>query len=215
MTSKKNPNKLNRFTTLPFLIDLLKTEKLVLLSPKTWEDHNDTDILLEYQNKRKIKGLLALCFTDASETIHHWKYFSNGESGCCIEFNKEKLLATLQKDKIIHKKVSYETIKKGKIINTEDIPFTKRFPYKCESEYRIIMELEEDLRYYAIKIPINSITKVTLSPNLPKSTFETIKEVIKSLANGYDIEINHSTLFNNEDWIEGFRKRSTVNFDNM
>ena len=204
-------NKLNRFTTLPFLIELLKTKKLVLLNPKTWEDHNDTDILLDYKEKENIPGLLALCFTDQSETIHHWKAFSSGESGCCIEFDKTRLLDHLSKDKRIeHKKVNYPTIINSSTVKRHDIPFTKRLPYKCEEEYRIVMKHEKNVIFHAVDIELDFITKITLSPNLPKLTFDTIENVLKTIMNGYDITINHSSLFQNSEWIDGFRRRTTV-----
>ena len=204
-------NKLNRFTTLPFLIELLKTKKLVLLNLKTWEDHNDTDILLDYKEKQNITGLLALCFTDESETIHHWKAFSSGESGCCIEFDKTKLLDHLSKDKRIeHKKVNYPTIIGSSKVTQQDIPFTKRLPYKCENEYRVIMKHEENVMFHAVDIELDFITKITLSPNLPKPTFDTLQEVLKTLMDGHNTPINPSSLFQNSDWIEGFKKRSTV-----
>ena len=204
-------NKLNRFTTLPFLIELLKTKKLTLLSPKTWEDHNDTDILIDYKEKENIEGLLALCFTDQSETIHHWKAFSSGESGCCVEFDKISLLAHLSKDdRIVHKKVNYPTIMNISTVARQDIPFTKRLPYKCEQEYRVIMKHEKNVLFYAVEINLNFIKKITLSPILPKTTFNTIKEVLKSILNENNIEINQSTLFNNTEWIDGFKRRSTI-----
>jgi hypothetical protein len=211
MAQKKTSNKLNRFTTLPFLIDLLKNGSLILLSPKTWEDHNDTDILMDYKDKKKIVGLLALCFTDQSETIHHWKAFSSNESGCCIEFDKTKLLDLLSKDKRIkHKKVNYPTVINSNIVATDDIPFTKRYPYKCEQEYRVIMKHEENVLFHPIAIQLDLITKITLSPNLPKPTFNTIKEILQSLMDNHKIPINHSSLFENRDWIDGFKNRSTV-----
>ena len=37
------PKKLNRFTTLPVLLDLLKRKRLVLLDPAVWEDKNDSE----------------------------------------------------------------------------------------------------------------------------------------------------------------------------
>lgn len=204
-------NKLNRFTTLPFLIELLKTSKLVLLNPRTWEDHNDTDILLDYQEKENISGLLALCFTDQSETIHHWKAFAGGESGCCIEFNKTKLLEHLSMDKrILHKKVNYPLILKINTVEIHDVPFTKRYPYQCEAEYRIIMKHPENVMSFSVDIKLDFITKITLSPNLPRATFDTIQDVLKTLVKGHDIPINPSSLFQNTEWINGFKKRSTT-----
>ncbi len=72
------------------------------------------------------------------------------------------------------------------------------------------MELDKEVLFYSIDITLDSITKITLSPNLPKPTFETIKEVLESLLGGHNISINRSTLFENADWIDGFKKRSTV-----
>ena len=211
MQSTSSSEKLNRFTTLPFLIELLETKKIALLSPNTWADHNDTDILLEYKSKRNIAGLLALCFTDQSETIHHWTAFSSSESGCCIEFKKKSLLEILAKDKRIkYRKVNYPTIPNGGKVDIEDIPFTKRYPYSCEQEYRIIIELDKDALVHHIQIPLDTISKITLGPRLPTSTFNAIKKVLESLIGEVRIEINHSTLFKNDDWIDGFKKRSTV-----
>ena len=208
MTNNKSSNKLNRFTTLPYLLELLKTSKLSILSPNTWEDHNDRDILMDYKEKMGRTSILALCFTDQRETIHHWKAFSNGESGCCIEFDKQKLIDEISKDENIqHKNVNYRLIKASQTIDTKDIPFSKRIQYECENEYRLVMLTDEDILYYQIVIPLNFITKITLSPSLPKLTFNVIKEVIEKLIDGLNITINHSSLFENEDWISGFKKR--------
>lgn len=51
--TKKKITKLNRFTTLPVLLDLLQRQKLTLLDPKSWEDKNDSEIILEYKNKKE------------------------------------------------------------------------------------------------------------------------------------------------------------------
>ena len=39
--------RLNRYTTLPVLLDMLKRKRLVLLDPASREDKNDSEILLE------------------------------------------------------------------------------------------------------------------------------------------------------------------------
>jgi hypothetical protein len=211
MSNSTSSNKLNRFTTLPFTIDLLKTKKLVLLNPNTWPDHNDVDILLNYKDKKKITSILALCFTDGSETIHHWTAFSNTESGVCIEFDKKKLLNHLASDKHIrHQKVKYPIISKTSNVLVDDIPFKKRYPYECEREYRIIAELDEEKQVYQVDISLNAIVKITLSPKLPASTALSITEVLKTLIGDTPIIINHSSLFNNEEWIAGFKRRMTV-----
>jgi hypothetical protein len=55
--------KLNRYTTLPVLLDLLKRQRLVLLDPKSWEDRNDAGVMREYKKRKKARRLFALCFS--------------------------------------------------------------------------------------------------------------------------------------------------------
>jgi hypothetical protein len=56
--------RLNRYTNLPVLLDLLEAKRLVLLDPSlSWDDKNDTLIIEAYKEKAKIKNLFALCFT--------------------------------------------------------------------------------------------------------------------------------------------------------
>ncbi len=53
---------LNRYTSLPYLIEILTDRHLTMLSPKTWEDRNDSFYLERYKVERKLKLILALCF---------------------------------------------------------------------------------------------------------------------------------------------------------
>jgi len=55
MGNKKRPEpikKLNRFTTLPILLDLLQRKKLTLLDPKPCDDKNDSEVILEYNDEK-------------------------------------------------------------------------------------------------------------------------------------------------------------------
>ena len=92
MKAEQQSTKLNRFTTLPALLDLLRRRKIVLRDPSTWEDKNDVKIILEYKRQKKIPNLFAVCFCVGGETVHHWKTYADGISGCCIEFDKKRLL---------------------------------------------------------------------------------------------------------------------------
>jgi hypothetical protein len=49
-----SPAFLNRFTTLPFVIDLLARKQLTLLNPGFWEDYNDR-VTMELYRKKKIR----------------------------------------------------------------------------------------------------------------------------------------------------------------
>jgi len=86
---------LRRYSDLPALIHMLETGTITSLDPKTWDDKNDASFMSLYREKRRLKTLLALCFSTGSETYHHWRVFSNGSSGVCVSFKRERLLAFL------------------------------------------------------------------------------------------------------------------------
>jgi hypothetical protein len=74
---------LNRYTTLPVLLDMLYHKRLVLCNPATWEDRNDAFFIEQYRLRKKLPTTLALCFAGKAETFHHWKVFAGGPSGGC------------------------------------------------------------------------------------------------------------------------------------
>lgn len=117
-------------------MDYLSKQELVLLDPSSWDDKNDTLIIEEYKKRMKINKLFALCFTHESETIHHWKTFANGSSGCCIEFEAQGLLEILDKIKEVrHGAMRYIKINdlKDPNIAVYEFPFIKRRPYNEQS----------------------------------------------------------------------------------
>jgi hypothetical protein len=132
--------KLNRFTTIPFLIDMLRRKKLALVNPSFWEDFNDRETVEIYRKAVKANSIYALCLTYKNETIHHWNAFANGSSGCSIEFSPTKLLALLDAKGIKHGKTEYIRVRDlGELkCKKEQLPFVKREPFMPESEYRII-----------------------------------------------------------------------------
>lgn len=204
--------KLNRFTTIPFLIDLLKRRKLTLLNPIYWEDYNDRATLEAYQKKLKKSSIYALCLTHQNETIHHWNAFANGTSGCCIEFIPEKLIGILNKNnEVIHGKAEYIKIKDlaNQKIEIAKLPYLKREPYETENEYRIIA-LSDELQKntFDIQIDLNVIRKITLSNKIPESVFESTKELLLQIFPELKNKISHSTLYENFNWINHFNSNA-------
>lgn len=205
----KNSRRLNRYTTLPVLLDLLMRKKIVLLDPSTWEDRNDAQIILEYKRRKGISNLFAICFGIGDETIHHWKAYADGVSGCCIEFDEKKLLKCfngipeIRIGDVVYKKISEI---KNNTIAVNDIPFIKRHAYRCESEFRILWEGETQLPAIEIDIDLNSINKITLSQKMPKPIHSSIKELLKSEIKNPSSRINSSTLYENDVWIKKFKK---------
>jgi hypothetical protein len=198
------PTRLNRYTTLPFLLEILTRRQLTLLSPYSWEDQNDAHYLRSYGDKRELKTLLALCFTMHRETFHHWKIYSNGPSGVCIEFDPEKLLPSFPTGGgFLLQKVRYSFVKevKGKKPAPFRWPFLKRICFEDEREFRIIFESKtQELHTKAVPIPLSSIQKITLGPWLPKGVAETIIDVIHGIPGCTDLHVNRSLLLEHTSW---------------
>jgi hypothetical protein len=66
---------LRRYTHLEALRQMLCTRSVTLLDYRKWEDKNDSYFLEMYQEERKLKSLLVLCLTSASERFHLWHVF--------------------------------------------------------------------------------------------------------------------------------------------
>jgi hypothetical protein len=195
---------LNRYTALPILLDVLHNRHITLLSPNTWEDRNDAYYLERYQVKGKLGSVLAICFSLEKETFHHWRIFSHGSSGVCIEFDKLKLLQHFvpQAD-FRHKQVEYHWISdlKKKKPDLKQWPFLKRKPFKDEREYRVIFESStSSLRHKNVPIDVACVRHVTLSPWLPKTVASAVITVIKGMPGCSKLSVSPSTLIDNAEW---------------
>jgi hypothetical protein len=208
----KEIKKLNRFTTIPFLIDMLAREKLTLLNPGFWEDANDRETIEIFRNKTNAKSVYALCLTHESETVHHWNAFANGTSGCCIEFSPEKLFEILKRTKgVSHGKATYMTINKLGSFSDEQLPYFKRIPFKPEKEYRIIATSNDpQVAAFDIDIELDAIRKITISNKVPKPVFTSLKKILLGINPDFKGKVYHSTLFNNQIWINHFKGNITA-----
>ena len=187
-------------------MDMLQRKKLVLLNPKRWEDRNDAEILLDYQTRKGLGRVVALCFSCGDETIHHWKAFSDGSSGCCVEFDVAKLTAVFDRLKLRHGPVAYTKMNDvhDGAISFNQIPFIKRWPYRCEEEYRVIREDAKTEPFYEIPISLGMIRRVTLSQRMPEQVFRTIKSYLRGAA--ASSKVCRSTLFENKIWLNKFKR---------
>jgi hypothetical protein len=192
---------LRRYTTLPVLLDLLKEKQLTLISPTSWADRNDSFYLELYMNGRKAKSVLALCLSEAGETFHHWKVFTKGSDGVCIQFHRDVLLDSVNSiENLLHGPVEYVEINKAKPPRLDRLPFLKRFPYRDEKEYRLVyIDPEHEIDFKCVPIPIDSIEKITLSPWLPENLRRVVSETICSVA-GCAVQVSNTALLDNERW---------------
>jgi len=197
-------NRLFRYTSLPVLLDIVSKQELTLLNTATWDDRNDSYYIELYKKKKKLKTLLALCFTAKAETYHHWKVFSDGISGVCIQFDKELLLKELGSVRgIVYDDVEYPLIRelRSEPPELEKLPFLKRRPYMDEGEFRIIYtNKSREMEVKPVGIDLGSIQKINLSPWMPKSVSDTVKSVIKHIPGCSGIRVSKTTLVESKVW---------------
>lgn len=206
--SKRQPI-LNRYTCLPVALDVLAKKRLTLLPPDLWDDRNDAYYLERYRQARDFSCVLAICFSQCAETFHHWRVFSHGFSGVCIEFDKASLLKSLVDQKGFRTgEVVYRLIKTVRRSNLgpQQWPFLKRKPYKDEREFRIVFESKaETARAKHVDIDLASIRKVTLSPWLPGPVADSVMDIVKRIDGCDRLSVNRSSLIDNDDWKKAIR----------
>lgn len=201
--NEKQFNSLFRYTNLAATIHLLRTKKITLLNPATWDDKNDAYFMAEYKRRKELTSLLALCFSNSVETYHHWRVFSHGSDGTRIEFSRAKLLKAFEgRAGVKHRSVRYrKLLAKNENLSVDDLPFLKRWPYKDESEYRIIYSNKssgDEAKDFSISI--NCVKRITISPWLTRALAQSISDTIKGIDGCGGIPIAHSTLIRNDRW---------------
>lgn len=195
---------LRRYTNLVAAIQILRTRKITLLNPQLWDDRNDAYGMSRYAEVRGAKSVLALCFAEQHETYHHWKVFSPGADGVCIEFDRDGLMETVRgKPGIRSGLVKYREIQqlRDKPLRVEQLPFVKRFPYRDEKEFRIVYtDMKNMLDLKDFEFNLASIRRINLSPWTPKVLAESVKATIKSIEGCDAIPLSRSTLVDYDQW---------------
>ncbi|NOT05602.1 MAG: DUF2971 domain-containing protein [Anaerolineales bacterium] len=193
-----------RYTTLPYLLDVLYEKRLTLLDPVRWEDKNDSRFLRIYKTKKNLKSVLALCFAEAPETYQHWKIYSGNTSGVCIEFNKDRLINRLKHEEgFISSLVTYKTlgVLRNETPTVGDLPFVKRYAYRGEQEFRIIYtSSDKNINVKHIAISPDDINIITFNPWIDVISLNSIKSIIKIIEGCEKIKVRRSTITENDEW---------------
>ena len=204
MQMRKKKTILRRYTDLPALLGILRNREITLLPPSSWDDRNDRNIMEAYKRVKKLKTLLALCFSLGSETYHHWRIFAPGNSGVCIEFDSNALLESLPEDEITFSAMDYKTIAKLMKLPEqceEELPFMKRMAFIDEKEFRIVFSsTSEDVPTKGIPIDLSMIECITINPWLPTTLFESIRGTLLSIDGCDDLNIFQSKLIESPVW---------------
>lgn len=202
------PPTFRKYTNLAAAIHLLQTKQITLLDPASWDDKNDAHFMREYRVLNGFTNLFATCFAQAAETYHHWRVFSGGIDGVCIEFDKDKLLSafdglpSIRQGPVAYRLIA--TLKKRVEIDVEELPFLKRKPYEPECEYRIIHVDRDDVvkPSQAFPISMRSIRRITLSPWMHGSLRESISKTLRGIPGCEQLKVARSTLVGNREWQE-------------
>jgi hypothetical protein len=201
---------LRRYTSLPVVIRMLKTGKITFLNPATWDDKNDSYFMGLYKEARRLRSLLALCFSQETETYHHWRVFADGSSGVCISFNKPELIKAVKGHSgVTVREVSYLRLNnlESETRKADDLPFIKRAPFEPESEFRFIYESKKDVcDFLDVDIPLSCIDRIYLSPWMPEAVADSVKEVLNLVPTSTKFKITRSTLIQNDTWAKYGRK---------
>ena len=197
-------NSLRKYTSMPILFDMLVNRKITLVDPASWEDRNDAFFLERYRERKKLKTILAICFTNKLETFHHWKVFAGYPGGVCIRFNADILMACFDHvPGIRHGLVTYRLIRdlKRNAPTEDELPFLKRKQYADEAEFRILYENEKKkFKEKRFALDLRSIERITLGPWIPNSVCKTVKEVIRSIPECSSMEIIHTGIVESSSW---------------
>ena len=193
---------LRRYTDLPSAINILRRRVITLLPPSLWDDRNDRHMMAAYKRVGKFKTVLALCFAECPETYHHWRLFTIGSSGVCIEFHQRKLIDSLP-NSLFYSSVDYKKIKQldPEKINADDLPFTKRSGFSSEFEFRIVYASRVNkLDKKDIPISLSTIKRVVLNPWLHEDLSDSVIEMLNRIAEMDKIKIIQSKLIDSPSW---------------
>ena len=198
---------LRRYTELPSLVYMLAHRRLTLLDQSSWDDKNDSYFLSLYREKRKLKSVLALCFTRASETYHHWRIFAPGSAGVCVQFDTTKLMKSCMSsvDGMRAETVQYLTLPKirAKRLRIETLPFLKRAAFEAEDEVRMLWESDsEEKKSLPVPFKLDAIKRITLSPWVHPILGTQVIGLLKSIKGCEKLKFVKSTLIGNAEWME-------------
>jgi hypothetical protein len=200
---------LRRYTDVLSLLDIMRHNRLTLLSPSQWYDQNDTIGLNQYGARQGDGSVYALCFAEGYEQAHHWQLFAGHSHGLCIQFDRDEFIAFLNrvKRRVLHGPVIYQNlseVRARKPIKLEELPFLKRDTFRAEAEYRIVTWQQEVLAgvTFTIPMPASLIKRVTLGPAVPRTLAETLKDIACEQKGCANIPFGISRLVNNASWAE-------------
>lgn len=196
---------LRRYTSLSSVLDTLSNHKIVLCSPTKWDDTNDIHFMELYKSSVDAASVQAICCTMSTETYHHWRIFTQGMDGVCVEFEREPLqMAVRDLPHIIAGPVEYLKVTELEKLGPGDVerlPFIKRDGFSDEREWRIVSKSQSEvLQTLDISVELGWITRLVLNPWMPPSLAENLRSIIHGMPGCGSMKIDASRLTNSKRW---------------
>jgi hypothetical protein len=195
---------LRRYTSTLAALDTLINQRITLLNPDAWADRNDRDVMALYATSTSGGSAFAYCMAEGKETAHHWQVFADRGFGVCIAFDKALLIAAISQDPAIeHGPVDYVNWRDLHLFKPlTRLPFIKRQVFRAEREYRLIAvpDAGHEGSIYNVAIPLNCITSLTLSGEVPAAHLETFKRLIRDIPDCGKLPVRQSGLLQNPRW---------------
>lgn len=194
-----------RYVSIAAAIDILQRGRLPLLNPDRWDDRNDAYFMARYKEAKAINGLYALCAAGCSETYHHWRVFTTGSDGACLELRRDLMEAGLKNTPgVTCGWVDYLKLDQAAALTAADVdrlPFVKRHGFTDEHEFRIILESSEpQAPARPIALAPDWISAIYLNPWMPDTVADSVKQTLRAVAGRPRLAIRHSRLIDNTRW---------------
>ncbi|MER9585242.1 DUF2971 domain-containing protein [Mesorhizobium sp. M0276] len=210
MSKKKKRTRIRRYMSIAALLDTLRRQELAILNPESWDDRNDRLFMRVYKNHKNAGGLYGMCAALCGETYHHWKIFAGGASGACLVLKRRPLEAYLDSHlpepgtKIRYEEVEYlklDEVTQLSPSDIEDLPFVKRYGFKDEDEYRIVIETAaEQQQIIFIDCPHEWIDTVYINPWLYENQAQSLIETIREVPGCKKLKVKPSRLTDSTTW---------------
>jgi len=198
-------NVIRRYTSIPAVIDMLRSRELTLVDPAAWDDRNDRYFMELYKEARKLGGLYAACAATGPETYHHWRVFTTAADGACVEIFREPLENALKSiPEASFGEVDYlrlDQVEQLTEAHLKDLPFFKRVAFQPEQEYRIVIETSQPQNVViGLELPLAWIGRILLNPWLPERVAQSVKTTFQELEGCENLIVERSHMIENARW---------------
>jgi len=199
-------NELRRYTDVLSVMDMLRHERITLLSTDKWADQNDRHTMEVYAARKRIPSVVAYCMTAGVETAHHWQLFAGHGFGACVVFKKDEFVDFVTRRRGLRcESMDYWTLarlEREQPVPVEKLPFIKRAAFEAEQEVRVIADHDANVDGPTQHVSIRRglIDRIVFSPFAVRPLVENAKEVMLGFEGCSTVRFTHSALMNNRKW---------------